>query len=162
MNKELRAKSDQELIELVARLKGQLLQYRFKQAQGEMEKLHLIRQTKRLLARIYTILNERNVAVNLSAQLGALGIGQHGDVKRAEAEAKEKLLQKKSERKKRQKTLRDANRQKVAAAPRAEKPKTQKRDRQKPKAAGQTRPTKAVRRKAANKTSSRSRMKGAK
>lgn len=68
MNKELRAKTNEELVELAVKLKGQLLQYRFKQAHGELEKLHIIRDTKRVLARIFTILTERGAKYDLSKQ----------------------------------------------------------------------------------------------
>ncbi|ARQ37873.1 50S ribosomal protein L29 [Mycoplasmoides pneumoniae] len=59
--KELRQKSSEELVKLVIKLKGELLEYRFKLAHGELDKPHLINQTRRLLATILTILTERKL-----------------------------------------------------------------------------------------------------
>lgn len=69
MNKELRAKSNEELAALVVRLKMQLLESRFRMASGELEKLHAIKEIRRTIARALTILNERSVD---------LSIGTHG------------------------------------------------------------------------------------
>ncbi len=125
MNKELRAKTDQELIDLVIRLKGQLLQYRFKQAHGELEKHHLIKQTKRLLARIYTILTERQVKVNIATKLNSLSINQNKETKDSAKEAKIKMQKEKAEKAKKSLKQREENKKKVAAI-QAEKPKTEK------------------------------------
>lgn len=61
MMKELRSKNDEELLQLFVRLKGQLLQMRFLHASGELDKTHKIQQVRRMLARVFTLLNERKV-----------------------------------------------------------------------------------------------------
>jgi large subunit ribosomal protein L29 len=69
INKELRTKTNEELCALVFRMKMQLLESRFKMAAGEMEKTHTIVDVRRTIARILTILKQRNID---------LTIGTHG------------------------------------------------------------------------------------
>lgn len=63
INKELRAKSNDELNDLIVKMKDQLLQIRFNIANGEEEKLHTIKQIKKTIARSLTIINERNAEI---------------------------------------------------------------------------------------------------
>ena len=58
---ELRKKTDFELIEIVRKLKSQLLEVRFKIANGDDENSN-VNQIKKTIARSLTILNEREVA----------------------------------------------------------------------------------------------------
>ncbi len=58
---ELRKKTDFELIEIVRKLKSQLLEVRFKIANGDDENSN-VNQIKKTIARSLTILNERDVA----------------------------------------------------------------------------------------------------
>jgi large subunit ribosomal protein L29 len=69
VNKELRTKTNEELCALVFRMKMQLLESRFKTVAGEMEKTHTIRDIRRTVARILTILKQRHID---------LRIGTHG------------------------------------------------------------------------------------
>ena len=62
-NKDFRQKSDQELIDIVKKLRTKLLEYRFKNAAGEFDKPHQIRFARRSLAQALTILRERNVDI---------------------------------------------------------------------------------------------------
>ncbi|AAC71377.1 50S ribosomal protein L29 [Mycoplasmoides genitalium] len=59
--KELKQKSNEELVKLVIKLKGELLEYRFKLAHGELDKPHLIAKVRKLLAVVLTILTERKL-----------------------------------------------------------------------------------------------------
>lgn len=59
--KELKQKSNEELVKLVIKLKGELLEYRFKLAHGELDKPHLIAKVRKLLAVVLTILTERKI-----------------------------------------------------------------------------------------------------
>ena len=61
INKDFRQKTDQELIDIVKKLRIKLLEYRFKAASGEFEKFHQVRFAKKSLAQALTILRERNV-----------------------------------------------------------------------------------------------------
>lgn len=61
ITKDLRKKTSAELAELIAKGKEQLLQIRFNVANGEAEKLHIIPEIKRTIARSLTILNERSL-----------------------------------------------------------------------------------------------------
>ncbi len=63
---ELRKKSNDELAELIVKLKAQLLQQRFSMANGEAEKLHTIQEIRRTIARALTIINERGITISLS------------------------------------------------------------------------------------------------
>ncbi|SMO63081.1 LSU ribosomal protein L29P [Balnearium lithotrophicum] len=58
---ELRQKSSEELLKLVKELKEKLLKLRFKNAFGQLENPMEIRNTRRKIARILTILRERGV-----------------------------------------------------------------------------------------------------
>ncbi|WP_052663571.1 50S ribosomal protein L29 [[Mycoplasma] testudinis] len=108
MNKELRAKTNEELLELVVKLKGQMLQYRFRLAQGELSKTHVLKETRRLLAKIYTILTERKVDINLTNKVNSLMLQPKAAeaakqtksaVKKTMAERKAERLQRRSENK---------------------------------------------------------------
>lgn len=59
VNKELRAKTNAELLTLVNKLKEQLLQVRFSMANGETDKLATVKDIRKTIARALTILNER-------------------------------------------------------------------------------------------------------
>ncbi len=58
---ELRQKSSEELLKLVRELKEKLLKLRFKNAFGQLDNPMEIRNTRRKIARILTILRERGV-----------------------------------------------------------------------------------------------------
>jgi large subunit ribosomal protein L29 len=58
---ELRQKSSEELLKLVKELKEKILKLRFKNAFGQLENPMEIRNTRRKIARILTILRERGV-----------------------------------------------------------------------------------------------------
>lgn len=61
INKDFRDKSNDELIEIVNKLRIKLLEYRFKSATGEFDKPNKIRFAKKSLAQALTILRERNI-----------------------------------------------------------------------------------------------------
>ena len=56
--KELRNKSEKELLKLIDDLKAQLFMLRFRNATGQLEKPHKINLLKKDIARIFTVLNE--------------------------------------------------------------------------------------------------------
>jgi len=60
---ELKQKSNEELLNLVRELKEKLFKLRFKNAFGQLENPMEIRNTRRKIARILTILRERGVRV---------------------------------------------------------------------------------------------------
>ena len=124
MNKELRAKTNEALLDLVVKLKGQLLEYRFLLAQGEFKKTHQIKQTRRLIAKIYTILTERKVNINLTNKINSTML----QPKAAQAAAENKLVAKKTLAEKRAEKLakRVENKAKVAALPKQKIVKTKK------------------------------------
>lgn len=68
ITKDLRNKSDDELLKLVADLKGRLLKLRFDAANGKIEKTHLIKEIKKTIARALTILNERELNISKEAK----------------------------------------------------------------------------------------------
>ena len=69
MIKELNQKTNEELCNLIVRLKLQLLESRFKMASGELEKTHKIREIRRTIAQAFTVLNSRGID---------LTVGTHG------------------------------------------------------------------------------------
>lgn len=118
MNKELRSKTNEELIDLIVRLKGQLLQYRFKQAQGELDKSHVIKETRQVLARIYTILHERKASVTLANKINSTML--QPKAADAAAAAKAELLKKRAEKKLAKTSKRKTNQEKLASMPKKE------------------------------------------
>lgn len=69
MTKELKLKSSEELCLIVMKLKFQLLENRFLQQAGNLEKPHTIAEIRKTIAKILTILTERQIK---------LRIGTHG------------------------------------------------------------------------------------
>lgn len=59
--RELRRKSNEELLDELDRLRSELILLRSKTSSTAMEKTALIRNTRRRIARILTILRERGV-----------------------------------------------------------------------------------------------------
>ncbi|BCU67514.1 hypothetical protein HS7_09510 [Sulfolobales archaeon HS-7] len=57
--KELREMSLAELQKKLEELRGELFQYRMKWANGQLKNHHLIRTTKRDIARVKTVINEK-------------------------------------------------------------------------------------------------------
>ncbi len=61
--KELRQKSSEELLDELDRLRSELILLRSKTSGATMEKTALIRNTRKRIARILTILRERGINV---------------------------------------------------------------------------------------------------
>lgn len=59
ITKDLRTKTTEELKEIISKLKMQLVQIRFNATSGETEKLGNASEIKKTIARILTIINER-------------------------------------------------------------------------------------------------------
>jgi large subunit ribosomal protein L29 len=59
---DLRTKSDDELKEQLSQLKKEALNLRFQRASGQLEATSRVRQVRRDVARIRTLLNERRKA----------------------------------------------------------------------------------------------------
>lgn len=66
MIKDLRTKTDIELAELITKLKIQLLETRFKMANGDTENIHKRKEIKKTIAKAMTVLSERNVKISFS------------------------------------------------------------------------------------------------
>lgn len=66
MIKDLRTKSDNELGNLISKLKVQLLEMRFKIANGEVEGIHKLKEIRKTIAMAMTVLSERNVKISFS------------------------------------------------------------------------------------------------
>lgn len=61
-NKEIRELSDKELLSKIEELKEELFNLRFQQATGSLEKPSRINELRKLVARMKTILRERELA----------------------------------------------------------------------------------------------------
>ena len=72
MINELRIKSNKELGQLVVKMKSKLLEYRFRDASGELDGSHKIKMVKKTIAIALTILSERNIKLSLSSNDHAL------------------------------------------------------------------------------------------
>ena len=88
MMKELRSKSDEELLQLFVKLKGQLLQIRFLHANGELDKPHKILQVRQMIARVLTILHERHVDEKKINDVASVAILHQNVTKKSSKEAK--------------------------------------------------------------------------
>ena len=58
----MRELSDQELVEQLAELKEELFNLRFQQATGQMPNVKVINQCRKNIARVNTIIRERELA----------------------------------------------------------------------------------------------------
>jgi large subunit ribosomal protein L29 len=65
---DLRNKSEKELLQMVSELKGKLLALRFENATGQLQEIHLIKETKRDIARVFTALKEMQNGVVVEAK----------------------------------------------------------------------------------------------
>ena len=61
---EIREFSSEELIEKVNELKQELLTLRFQQATGQLDNGKKITEARKTIARIYTVLKERELGIN--------------------------------------------------------------------------------------------------
>lgn len=66
MIKELQNKTDIELGQLICKLKIQLLELRFKAANGELENTHTAKEIRKTIANAMTVLSQRNVKVSFT------------------------------------------------------------------------------------------------
>lgn len=66
MIKDLRKKTDLELGDLISKLKVQLLEMRFKMANGQVNEVHKISGIKKTIAMAMTVLSERNIKISFS------------------------------------------------------------------------------------------------
>ncbi|MDR2461989.1 MAG: 50S ribosomal protein L29 [Mycoplasmataceae bacterium] len=65
MNSELNKQTNEELCLLIAKTKLQLLEARFLQASGDLEKINKAKNIKKVIARALTILNTRKIAFSM-------------------------------------------------------------------------------------------------
>lgn len=61
VNKDLRTKTNAELKEIIAKLKTQLLEIRFAAVTGQTEKQANAKEIRKTIARVLTILNQREL-----------------------------------------------------------------------------------------------------
>ncbi|OAL10371.1 50S ribosomal protein L29 [Candidatus Mycoplasma haematobovis] len=59
MIKELRGYDSQEIKNMIIKLKAKLVENRFKLVQGELTNTNIFKETRRTIAQLLTILNER-------------------------------------------------------------------------------------------------------
>ena len=64
-NKEFKDMSNEELCAIAARLKFQLVEARFKMSSGEIEKLNVVKQIRKTIAKIFTELTNRGYKVSI-------------------------------------------------------------------------------------------------
>lgn len=62
---DLRNKSEKELLNLISEVKGKLLSLRFENATGQLTETHLINVTKKDIAKIFTVLKEKQGKISL-------------------------------------------------------------------------------------------------
>lgn len=58
---DLRKLSREQLLKQISELKGKLLSLRFESSTGQLKEAHLINETKKDIAKIFTALNEQKV-----------------------------------------------------------------------------------------------------
>lgn len=101
MNKqmqELNKKTNEELAALIMRLRSQLLESRFKQIVGEIEKTHTMKQMRQMIARCMYILRTRNLKISLGVHgIYLINIADNKSIN--VTEAVDKIINKESETK---------------------------------------------------------------
>lgn len=65
---EVRAMSNESLMDELEDLREELYRLRFQKATGQLEDVNLLRYNKRTIARIKTVIRERELAEQLAAQ----------------------------------------------------------------------------------------------
>lgn len=70
ITKDLRKKTNEELTDIVSKLKTQLIEIKFSVTSGETEKLANASEIKKTIARALTIINEREFISNNKAKKG--------------------------------------------------------------------------------------------
>lgn len=70
ITKDLRKKTNEELADIVSKLKTQLIEIKFSVTSGETEKLANASEIKKTIARALTIINEREFISNNEAKKG--------------------------------------------------------------------------------------------
>ena len=55
---ELRSKTRSELLKLISELKGKQMALRFESATGQLNEVHLLKSTKKDIAKVFTVLKE--------------------------------------------------------------------------------------------------------
>lgn len=70
ITKDLRKKTNEELTDIVSKLKTQLIEIKFSVTSGETEKLANASEIKKTIARALTIINEREFISNNEAKKG--------------------------------------------------------------------------------------------
>ncbi len=58
---DLRSKSKADLLKQISELKGQLLVQRFQLATGQLTEAHVLNETKKDIARVFTIIKEKEM-----------------------------------------------------------------------------------------------------
>ncbi len=58
---ELRSKSKEELLKLISELKGKQMALRFENATGQLNEVHLLKSTKKDIAKVFTVLKEKEL-----------------------------------------------------------------------------------------------------
>ncbi len=58
---ELRNKSRNELLKLISELKGKQMALRFENSTGQLNEVHLLRTTKKDIAKVFTVLKEKEL-----------------------------------------------------------------------------------------------------
>ena len=66
--RELRQLSDDQLFDAIEDKKVELFNLRFQRASGQLEDTNVIRYARRDMARLYTVLRERELAVELTKE----------------------------------------------------------------------------------------------
>ena len=61
---EIRALETKELLTKVEEFKKELFELRFKQATGQLENTARVREVRKSIARVYTVLKERELGLN--------------------------------------------------------------------------------------------------
>lgn len=58
---ELRSKSKKELLSLISTLKGKQMALRFENSTGQLNEIHLLKSTKKDIAKVFTVLKEKEL-----------------------------------------------------------------------------------------------------
>ncbi|MEQ8672898.1 MAG: 50S ribosomal protein L29 [Aggregatilineales bacterium] len=66
--REIRQMSDSDLLDAVEDKKEELFNLRFQKASGQLENTNIVGNVKRDIARLYTVLNERNLAALVAGE----------------------------------------------------------------------------------------------
>ncbi len=90
---DIRSKTDKELFGMINKLKAELLALRFQIATGQLDTPHEIKNVKKDIARVYTVIAEHNSGIIIEPKKGNIKTKKPADKSEPKVEAKKTAVE---------------------------------------------------------------------